>query len=189
MSSGAIPHRLSEYFALAACAKERQEGDLENPIVNAAPMSACAIVAAHTQRTTLHVVECYPSHEPREGDPHYHFFNEARARLKKLGKLTCWIANGDCAGQIELHHSTCEFALANGVDVSKFASLYPEFGITTDEQFLEFVEGEGNLTPLCKIHHTGILGCHVIPAPNWLPQRFWKSGLIAPAHIERAAKP
>jgi len=140
------------------------------------------MVPAHEQSITLHIVECYPSHEPRESDPHYHYFNEARARLKRLGKLKCWIGNEDCAGQIELHHSAVEFALANGVDLSKFEELYPEFKITCEEDFLRCIEGEGSLTPLCKIHHTGILGVHSLPYPNWLPQKFWKKGTVAPAH-------
>src|SRR5205807_103971 len=96
-------------------------------------------------------------------------------------KLKCWICGSD--KQIELHHSTVEFSLANGVDVSRFEELYPEFGIGTDEQFLEFVEGEGNLTPLCKLHHTGILGVHCLPYPVWLPQRFWRKELDTPAEV------
>ena len=151
--------------------------------------AAHPVIPAHQQKTTLHIVEMYPAHEPRETDPHYHFFNAARARLAGLGKLICWVGNADCAGQIELHHSTCEFALANGVDVSKFTQLYPEFGVTTDEAFLTWVEGEGNLTPLCKIHHTGILGVHCLPYPVFLPQRFWKAGLVAPGRSASASHP
>ena len=151
-----------------------------------AVLSQSEIVAAHTQRTTLHIVEAFPDHTPRASDIHYRFFNAAHARLKKLGKLVCWINNADCAGQIELHHTICEFALANGVDVAHFEQLYPEFGITTDEQFLEWVEGPENLTPLCLYHHRGNGGVHCLPGPIWLPQRFWRAGLVAPAHVETA---
>lgn len=140
--------------------------------------------AAHTQQITIHFEEHYPSHEPRETDPHYKYFHEAHDRLQKLGKLTCWICGTD--QQIELHHSTVEFALANGVDVTKFTELYPEFGIKDDETFLQWVEGEGNLTPLCKLHHTGILGVHVLPYPVWLPQRFWRKDLAVPAESKPA---
>jgi len=143
------------------------------------------MVEAHEQRITLHIVECYPAHEPRASDPHYHHFNAARARLKRLGKLACWINNADCAGGIELHHSTVEFALANGVDVTRFEELYPEFGIRSDEELLTWVEGPDNLTCLCLFHHRGLGGVHCLPAPLWLPQRFWKAGMTAPARVER----
>jgi hypothetical protein len=141
------------------------------------------MIPAHTQTTTLHIVECYPDHTPRADDPHYKYFNQAHDRLKKLGKLVCWVGNKDCAGAIELHHAICEFSLSNGVDVTKFAELYPEFGVVDDETFLRFVEEEGNLTPLCMAHHRGIYGVHSLPYPNWLPQRFYKSTLPAPAHL------
>lgn len=143
------------------------------------------MAAQHDQKITLHIVEHYPSHEPRAGDPHYHFFNAARARLQKLGKLTCWVGNHECAGQIELHHDKVEFALANGVDVARFAKLYPEFGIIGDDDFLRAIESEGNLTPLCKRHHTGNLGIHCLPYPVWLPQRFYRLG--APAELQTSA--
>ena len=140
---------------------------------------------AHDQKITLHILEHYPSREPRAHDPHYRFFNAARDRLKKLGKLVCWIGNEDCAGQIELHHDKVEFALANSVDVARFAKLYPEFGIMGDDDFLRVIESEGNLTPLCKIHHTGIFGVHVLPMPIWGVQRFCKKGM-RPAEVVKA---
>jgi hypothetical protein len=141
------------------------------------------MIEQHLQRTTLHIVECVPGHEPREGDPHYHIFNQTRDRLKRRGLLKCWVGNGDCAGQIELHHDKVEFSLQNGVDLTRFEEAFPEFTGKTDEEFRAWIEGEGNLLPLCKIHHTGILGVHVLPYPIWLPQKFWKAGLVAPAHI------
>ena len=143
---------------------------------------ATKMTEAHEQRTTLHIVECVPSHEPRETDPHYHVFNETRARLKKLGLLKCWIGNEDCAGQIELHHDKVEFSLANGVDISKFHEAFPEFTGKTDLEFFEWIEGEAGLLPLCRLHHIGVLGTHVLPGPLWLPQKFWKMGMVAPAH-------
>lgn len=139
-------------------------------------------IKGHDQKLTLHLVEHYPSHEPRTADPHYHLFNQARARLAKLGQLKCWVGNEECAGQIELHHSMIEFALANNIDVEKFERLYPQFNVTSDEAFLEWVEQEGNLMPLCKRHHTGNLGIHCLPYPIWLPQRFVKAGMT-PAEV------
>lgn len=140
------------------------------------------MTAAHS--TVIHraILETFPSHEPRETDVHYHIFNETRARLKRLGKLVCWIGNADCdhTHPIELHHDLVEFALAKIVDVDHFRQLYPEFGVESDEDFLAWVESEGNLLPLCKLHHTGILGIHVLSYPGWRPQRFMKAGALAP---------
>lgn len=141
------------------------------------------ITPAHTQTITLHITESYPAHLPREEDPHYVYFHAAHKRLKALGAMKCWICG--TTENIELHHSTVEFALANGVDITEFETLYPEFGITTDEQFLEWVEGEGNLLCLCLAHHRSILGIHSLPYPNWLPQRFWKHELAVPAQVTR----
>lgn len=135
---------------------------------------------SHTQIRTIKVMEFYPEHSPRENDPHYHIFNSARARLERLGKLKCWINNKDCHGGIELHHSLVEFSLTNGVDIHRFEELYPEFNIIDDESFLNFVEGEGNLLPLCMFHHRSSGGIHSLPYPCWIAQRFWKSDLPSP---------
>lgn len=142
------------------------------------------VTPAHTQEATLHVHEYYPAHEPRESDPHYHLFHEAREKLRQLGKLKCWVCGKDeaAAGQpIELHHSVIEFALANGVDVAKFAHLYPEFNVTDEATFVAFVESEGNLLPLCLDHHRGCHGIHSMTYSPWVAQAFWRSDLPAPA--------
>ena len=90
------------------------------------------------------------------------------------------------AEPIELHHDKVEFALANGVDVARFAVLYPELGVVDDETFACFVESDGNLTPLCRLHHTGIRGVHVLPYPVWVIQRVWRKDLPAPGELARS---
>ena len=148
--------------------------------------------AAHVERITETTEYHYPAHEPRKGDPHYTAFDEARKRLARLGKLVCWIGNDDCdvAHPIELHHSLVEFALANIVDEVHFAALYPEFKIGSDADFLAWIESEGNLLPLCKRHHTGLLGIHTIHYPAWLVQRFMRTGVPKPEmKVEVAASP
>lgn len=119
-----------------------------------------------------------PDHPARPGDPHYKHFIQARKRMLKLGLLKCWIC-GD-TDNIELHHSLIEYALQNGVDMTKFTELYPEFGEMDDETFKNWIEGEGNLTPLCRLHHTGDLGIHTLTYPEWLPLRFWKKDIPPP---------
>ncbi len=143
-------------------------------------------VAAHEQRTTLHLVYCFPAHEPRADDPHYALFNAARERLKRQGLLICQACGTDQG--IELHHSACEFALANGVDVAKFAHRYPDLLTgTTDADFQAFVEGPKNLTPLCMQCHRGARGIHVLPQPVWELLGCEKSGEESFGHAEFGA--
>lgn len=146
-------------------------------------MATKAVVAAHDQKTTIHIVEHYPPHEPRASDVHYHFFNEARRRLEKAKLMKCWIGNHECGGGIELHHNLIEYSLQNGVDIRKFETLYPEFELTTDDQFAEWIEGGGKypdrqLLPLCVAHHRGRYGIHCVPFPNWICARFEKTGFV-----------
>ena len=138
------------------------------------------IIEAHTLVETIRIAYHFPGHEPRENDPHYHLFNAARNRLERLGALKCWINNAHCEGQIELHHQL-EFAMANVVDVGIFAQCCPDLHVASDEDFLNYIEGEMNLTPLCVHHHRGIGGIHYLPYPVWLPQRYLKVGVAAPA--------
>jgi len=154
----------------------------------ATPEATVVVTPAHTQQTTLHLLEFYPAHEPRETDPHYHLFNQTRARLEKLGKLVCWVCgkDGAAAGHpIELHHNRVEFALANGVDLTKFEAAYPEFGLVnaTEDQFLDWIESEGNMLPLCKLHHTGSQGIHCIPMPIWQALKYWRDDLPTPGEL------
>ena len=133
-------------------------------------------------KQSYELTECYPQHEPREKDPHYNMFRSVRERMNRLGLMKCWICNS--TDNIELHHSLIEFALQNGVDILKFESEYPEFKIQSDDEFRNFIESEGNLLPLCVLHHRGICGVHSLPYPLWLPQRFWKSNIAPPARKE-----
>lgn len=120
---------------------------------------------AHEQVVTVRFIERWPAHEPREKDPHYHLFNQARARLKKQGLLKCVVESDYHYGQIELHHSKVEFAHVNDIDLDKFNHLY---GLNlSDEEFQAYVEQEGNLEPLCVLHHRGQEGVHSLPEPEW----------------------
>jgi catechol 2,3-dioxygenase-like lactoylglutathione lyase family enzyme len=139
------------------------------------------MTAAHTTKETLSVSFYFPEHEPRESDPHYHLFNAARARLKRLGKLACWRCGA--TERIELHHALVEFSLANGVDVARFAALYPEFHVENDEDFLAFCESEGNLLALCRECHRGSQGIHSVVYSAWVVGRFWKHDLPPAAEV------
>jgi hypothetical protein len=141
-----------------------------------------ALTAAHTSTETFHLEYEFPAHAPRETDSHYHLFHAACERIRRLGRWKCWIDNADCDKEapLEAHHAVVEFSLSGDVDVQKFASLYPEFGVVDDETFLSFVESEGNLTILCPFHHRGIAGIHTVHYSAWLVQRFMRAGIRPP---------
>lgn len=57
------------------------------------------MTAAHDQRSTIHIVQHVAEHAPREGDPHYHLFERAKARIKRQGLWKCAIDDDLCGGQ------------------------------------------------------------------------------------------
>ena len=130
---------------------------------------------AHDKEVTIRFIERWQAHAPRKGDPNYKYFNQAKTRMKKLGLLKCAIDSNHHSGDIELHHSKLEFAHIEDVDLSKFNEAY---GLHLDDaSFQQFIEGEGNLEPLCREHHRGVSGIHSLPEPEWNALRVAKSGV------------
>lgn len=120
---------------------------------------------AHQQDVTIRFIERWPPHEPRAQDPHYHLFNAAKRRLKRQGLLVCQVESAYHYGQIELHHDKVEYAHINDIDLDKFNRAY---GLNlSDEEFQAYVEQEGNLEPLCMLHHRGQEGIHSLDEPLW----------------------
>ena len=145
------------------------------------------IVAAHEQPGTLHVVASIPDHAPRAGDPYYHLFNQARARLKRQGLLKCVFSDHYCAGGPELHHSHLEFSQINASD---FTRVNEALGLhlADDGEFQIWAESPGNLEVLCVGHHRTAYGVHVLPGPLWEPIRYRKAGFAPPARFYSAAQ-
>lgn len=133
------------------------------------------ITPAHTQKLTLHILASIPEHEPRETDPHYHLFEQAKARMKRQGLWRCAIDDDLCSGPIELHHSHIEFSQANGADLDKINRALG-LHLDSDEAFQQWVESPGNLEPLCATHHRTHYGVHVLPGPLWEPLRYRRAG-------------
>lgn len=138
------------------------------------------VTDAHDQKVTIHLMTHVPEHSPREEDPHYHLFNAAKRRMHKMGLLKCAIAGCVYGGTIELHHSKIEFSLQGGVDLNKFNTYYG-LHLESDEEFREYIESEGNLEPLCAVHHRTLIGVHRLPEPFWVAVRVWKEGMAPPA--------
>lgn len=137
---------------------------------------------AHKQKMNLHLAVSVPEHEPRESDPHYHLFNQAKARIKRQGLWKCIIDDDLCSGGPELHHSFVEFSQINNMDPHKIERA---FGLhfENDEDFQEWIESPGNLEVLCSAHHRTRFGIHEIPAPLWETFRFRKAGTAPAAEV------
>ena len=142
---------------------------------------------AHKEQLNLHLAVSTPEHEPRESDPHYHLFNQAKTRIKKQGLWKCIINDDLCSGGPELHHSHIEFSQVNNMDQHKIEQA---FGVhfEKDEEFQAWIESPGNLEVLCEAHHRTTFGIHAIPDPLWQAIRFRKNGTQAAAeHITKEA--
>jgi len=138
---------------------------------------------AHSEHLTLHMITNVPEHAPRETDPHYNMFNEAKARIKRQGLWKCVVNDDLCSGEAELHHSTIEFSQIKNTDPVKVAQA---FGLhfENDEDFQAWIESPGNLEVLCTAHHRTRFGIHELPEPLWSALRFRKAGTLPAAeHI------
>lgn len=145
------------------------------------------MTAAHDQMMTLHLKQHVEEHAPREDDPHYHLFEQAKARLKRQGLWKCVIDDELCDGQPELHHSHVEFSEIGSVDSAKLAKALG-LHFADDEEFQIWAESPGNLEVLCSAHHRTHYGVHVLPEPLWLAVRFKKDGVAAPAEFIPASE-
>lgn len=145
------------------------------------------VTAAHDAMMTVHIETHVPDHQPREDDPHYHLFEQAKARLKRQGLWKCIIADELCGGEPELHHTYIEFSQINEVDPKKIQeSLGLHFD--SDEEFQKWAESPGNLEVLCANHHRTHYGIHVIPGPLWEALRFRMAGTEAAAEFVTAGE-
>jgi len=143
------------------------------------------VTAEHDQMMTVHIETHVPEHAPREDDPHYHLFEQAKARLKRQGLWKCIINDELCGGEPELHHTYIEFSQINEVDPKKVEqSLGLHFD--NDEAFQQWAESPGNLEVLCANHHRTHYGIHVIPGPLWEALRFRMVGTEAAAEFVTA---
>jgi hypothetical protein len=149
--------------------------------------TTAAVTAAHDQTMTLHLLSHVPDHAPREDDPHYHLFEQAKARLKRQGMWKCVIGDDLCEGDPELHHTYIEFSQINEVDPDKIEEALG-LHFTDDEEFQVWAESPGNLEVLCVAHHRAHYGIHVIPGPLWEALRFRKKGTQAAAEFVPASE-
>jgi hypothetical protein len=140
------------------------------------------MTAAHDQHLTVHVLTHIPEHDPREDDPHYHLFEQAKARLKRQGLWRCIIADDLCDGGPELHHTHIEFSQINAADPEKVERALG-LHFDSDEDFQFWAESPGNLEVLCASHHRTHFGVHVLPAALWEANRWRRTGTLPAAEF------
>ena len=145
------------------------------------------VIEEHDQRLTVHILTHVPEHQPRETDPHYHLFNQAKARMKRQGLWKCVINDDYCGGNVELHHSHIEFSQVGSADLDKVNQAFG-LHLETDDQFQNWIESPGNLEALCEVHHRTHYGVHVLPGPLWEPLRYRKANVKPSAEFVTAAE-
>lgn len=175
-----VPHQVAPHLAAS------NPHGAEAPNHTHAASTAAAATAAHDQAMTLHILSHIPDHAPREDDPHYHLFEQAKARLKRQGLWKCIINDDLCDGVPELHHSYIEFSQINQVDPKKIQEALG-LHFQNDEDFQVWAESPGNLEVLCVAHHRAHYGIHMIPGPLWEAVRFRKKGTDAAAEFVPAS--
>jgi len=143
------------------------------------------VTEAHDQRLTVHIITHVPEHQPREDDPHYHLFTAAKARMKRQGLWRCAINDDYCGGNVELHHTHIEFSQTQGMDLAKVNEAFG-LHLDNDDDFQEWIEGPGNLEPLCEVHHRTHYGVHMLPGPLWEPLRYRRQGVKPAAEFVTA---
>lgn len=141
------------------------------------------VIAAHATHETIHLLIAREAHEPRETDPHYRHFHEARNRLKAQGLLVCVVC-GD-KDEIELHHSIVEDSLIPEVDVKRLDTLFG-LDIESDAAFQDWAQSVGNLEALCEVHHRGLVGVHFLSEPYWTISRIQRTDIGPVAQVLNA---
>lgn len=137
-------------------------------------MAKKTLVAAHEQRTTIHLLEHIEGHMPRASDPFYHIFHRTVTAMRAAHKDKCFIGNHQCSGLLEWHHCIIEFSMVEAAckSLALFQHRYPQFGIQTEDELRAWAESEANMMVLCKAHHTGKYGIHEVDYPLWTAQTF-----------------
>lgn len=134
----------------------------------------------------------YPKHDLRKESPEYARVHHAMVHDEDLPCEICGVRNSTLrrrtknpfrASQLETHHATIEWALANIVSLELFqrhvidplAVLHPEKyrrHFTKTEMRAWIDHDRDNLMVLCDVHHRHKwVGVHAITGPVWIAQR------------------
>jgi len=137
---------------------------------------------AHDQNMTLHILAHIPEHDPRESDPNYKYFLQAKKKIKTAGLWKCVINDDLCGGEPELHHTHVEFSQIPNADIKKIEAYFG-LNFKDDAEFQQWLESPGNLEVLCTNHHRTHYGIHTLPHALWETMRFRKNGTLPAAEV------
>jgi len=118
-------------------------------------------------------------------------FERTRKELIAAGGR-CWICNKPHTHEdpLELHHSHIERCEMGEIDYGPDGNLrrdlpafdWVKFDPADPAEFVDDARSNGLL--LCKLHHTGPLGIHVLTFPEFEAQRYLKEGTpIIEGHV------
>jgi hypothetical protein len=114
----------------------------------------------HDDLITLKVLRHYEDHPNRENSPEF----ERIKRDLHERDVPCFINNGRCEGNLEIHHSIIEYSAQNNVDWAKVKIDYPSF---------DHVDDKDQMMVLCEKHHRyPYFGVHTTDYPTWILQKY-----------------
>jgi len=118
------------------------------------------ITPEHNQVRTLKELTHYEAHPQRTESEE---FSKIKRKFKREGRK-CFIDNGYCAGQLEVHHSIIELSAASGVDWERVKSDYPK---------IDHADDIDQMMVLCSKHHRGkYTGVHSVSYNTWILQKY-----------------
>jgi hypothetical protein len=175
-------------------------------------------VSLHETSRTLHERAFYPQHEPRRASSSYRTVHRRMVEDEDLPCRICGVRastlhrpklNPYRATQMETHHHTIEWAMANAVDLERFQQIVAALAQITPEKYGRMRQGQvvrdelgrvlarrftraemlawidsdrDNLWVLCDVHHRHQwFGVHAITGPVWEAQRFLRQEVSAQA--------
>jgi hypothetical protein len=127
-------------------------------------MAERLIVPSHDEVRHLLDLIHYDDHPKRVESAMFRHNKELLHKMIKEGKKEpCFIHNGFCEGQTEIHHYFVEYSAGTAVDWNLVQSL----ALINDPDEMP------NLIPLCHKHHMGVgTGIHMVSFPAWIMQKF-----------------
>lgn len=151
------------------------------------------LTVAHDEIRHLIDVIHYDDHPARVESSLFRHNKQELHRQIDIGEIpACFINNGHCEGQTEIHHWLVEYSAGNEVEWNIIQLMLKNYGIITN---IANPDEKINLVPLCHKHHMGTgTGIHMITFPAWILQKFLNQKNIALfeaaiAHIKQNQHP
>lgn len=124
------------------------------------------IVKAHSEVKTLIEVAHYEDHEERTESPEF----RKTKKILHAKNAKCFIGNGKCEGDVEIHHNIIEYSASTEVDWEKVKKDFPN--VTS-------IDDLDQMLPLCTKHHRKPgFGIHNMEYPLWILQKYMKADVL-----------